>query len=125
MTSHKSTIEEWADCFAKQDWTRMLGLFTEDITRWEVGAPRRTHGKREFEQEVLPGPEVARSGMKLQRLIEEGTSVVAEGLATIEKRDGSIVRVQFCDLFEFSGEKIKQITAYGAVIPPGDSPEQT
>lgn len=94
----------------------MLELFTEDIERWEVGAPKRTHGKVEFEKEVLPGPEVARLGIQVERMIEEGSNVVAEGLAQVFKTDGTTIRVQFCDVFEFEGEKVRRITAYGAVV---------
>lgn len=116
MTQRKRVIEQWADCFCRKDWKRMLDLFTDDIERWEVGAPTRTHGKAEFEKEVLPGDEVARLGMRVDKVIEEGSVVVAEGLAQIFKKDGSTVSVQFCDIFEFEGEKVRRITAYGAVV---------
>jgi ketosteroid isomerase-like protein len=94
----------------------MLGLFTDDVERWEVGSTKRTHGKAEFEREVLPGPEVIRLGMEVDKMIEEGNVVVAEGLAHIFKNDGVKTDVQFCDIFEFEGEKVKRITAYGAVV---------
>lgn len=116
MSNRKKVIERWAECFANQDWTTMLTLFTDDIERWEVGAPHRTHGKVEFEKEVLPGPEVERLGMRLDRVIEEGTLVVADGTAQVHKKDGTTLHIQFCDIFEFVGEKIRRITAYGSVI---------
>jgi uncharacterized protein len=116
MTPRKRVIERWAECFAHQDWKGMLGLFTDDVERWEVGSPTRTHGKVEFEKEVLPGPEVARLGMQVHKMIEEGDVVVAEGLAHVFKKDGSTINIQFCDIFEFQGEKIRRITAYGAVV---------
>jgi len=94
----------------------MLGLFTDDIERWEVGAEKRTHGKAEFEKEVLPGPDVVRLGIRVNRMIEEGNVVVAEGLAHIVKKDGGTTAVQYCDIFEFEGEKVRRITAYGAVV---------
>jgi uncharacterized protein len=116
MTPRKQVIARWAECFARQDWKAMLALFTDDVERWEVGATKRTHGKLEFEKEVLPGPEVVRLGMGVDKMIEEGSVVVAEGLANIFKKDGARVDVQFCDIFESEGEKIKRITAYGAVV---------
>jgi ketosteroid isomerase-like protein len=116
MTARKQVIERWAECFAAQDWKAMLDLFTDDVERWEVGAVNRTHGKAEFEKEVLPGPDVVRLGMKVDRTIEEGNVVVAEGLAHIFKKDGGKIDVQFCDVFEFEGNKVRRITAYGAVV---------
>lgn len=94
----------------------MLDLFTEDIERWEVGGVKRTHGKAEFEKEVLPGPDVVRLGIRIDRTIEEGDVVVAEGLAQIFKKDGSRLDVQYCDIFDFEGAKVRRITAYGAVV---------
>ena len=94
----------------------MLGLFTDDVERWEVGATKRTHGKAEFEKEVLPGPDVVRLGIQVDRTVEEGNFVVAEGLAQIFKKDGVRIDVQYCDIFEFEGEKVRRITAYGAVV---------
>lgn len=116
MTPRKKVIERWAECFATQNWKGMLDLFTEDIERWEVGSPTRTHGKAEFEKEVLPGPEVARLGMRVDKLVEEGSVVVAEGLAQVFKMDGSKIDIQFCDVFEFEHDKIRRITAYGAPV---------
>ena len=116
MSPRKRVIEEWADCFDHRDWKRMLGLFTDDIERWEVGATTRTRGKVEFEKEVLPGPEVDRLGMRLDRTVEEGNVVVGEGLAHIFRKDGSKITVQFCDIFEFEGDKVRRITAYGSVV---------
>lgn len=116
MSTRKKVIEQWAECFAQQDWKRMLGLFTDDIERWEVGAPTRTHGKAEFEKEVLPGPEVVRLGIRVDKMIEEGSVVVAEGLAQVFKKDGSKIDVQYCDIFEFEGDKVRRITAYGSVV---------
>jgi uncharacterized protein len=115
MTPRKQVIERWAECFTHQDWKGMLSLFTDDVERWEVGATKRTHGKVEFEKEVLPGPEVVRLGMEVKKTVEEGNVVVAEGLAHIFKKDGGRTDVQFCDIFEFEGEKIRCINAYGAV----------
>ncbi|HEV2316151.1 MAG TPA: nuclear transport factor 2 family protein [Thermoplasmata archaeon] len=116
MTDRKRVIGQWAECFAQQDWKRMLTLFTDDIERWEVGAPNRTHGKAEFERDVLPGPEVARLGMQVDRMIEEGNVVVADGTAQVVKKDGATINIQFCDIFEFDGDKVRRITAYGAVV---------
>jgi ketosteroid isomerase-like protein len=116
MTPRKQVIERWAECFAHQDWKSMVGLFTDDVERWEVGADHRTHGKVEFEKEVLPGPDVVRLGIQVDRTVEEGNVVVAEGLAHSFKKDRSTIDVQFCDVFEFEGEKVRRITAYGAVV---------
>ena len=94
----------------------MLPMLTEDVERWEVGAPNRTHGKKEFEREVQPGADVTKLTNSITRLVEEGDVVVSEGTVQVSKKDGSVINVGYCDVWEFEGEKVKRITAYTSVV---------
>lgn len=94
----------------------MLPLLTEDVERWEVGAPTRTRGKSEFEKEMQTGSDVTRLTNDIIRMVEEGNVVVSEGTVQVSKRDGSAIKVQYCNVYEFEEEKVKRITAYGVVI---------
>ena len=116
MTQHKKVVEALRDCFARQDWNGMLPMLTDDVERWEVGAPKRTRGKREFEDEMRPGENVTRLADQLFRLVEEGNVVVAEGKVQVFKKDGSVTDVQYCNVHEFEGERVKRITSYGNVV---------
>jgi len=51
-----------------------------------------------------------------KRRHKEGDIVVAEGLVHVLENDSSMIKVQFCDLFEFQGERIWRITSYGAMV---------
>lgn len=94
----------------------MLPMLTDDIERWEVGAPKRTRGKLEFETEMRPSDDVTRLTDQLLRLVEEGNVVVAEGKVQVFKKDGTVINVQYCNVHEFEGERVKRITSYGNVV---------
>lgn len=116
MTGRKKVVESYMASFARQDWPGMLALTTDDVERWEVGAPTRTRGKKELDREIRPGPEVTELRSHVTRMTEEGNVVVAEGMVEVIKKDGVVIRVQFCDIFEFEGEKIKRLTAFTSVV---------
>ena len=116
MSARKKVVENLAAYFSRQDWPGMLPLLTDDVERWEVGAPTRTHGKTEFERDMAPGPDVARLTNKVDRMVEEGSVVVAEGRVEVSKKDGSVIHVRYCNVYEFDGERVKRITAYAVVV---------
>ena len=116
MSQHREVVESLAVCFNRQDWVGMLPMLTDDVERWEVGAPQSTRGKKEFEQEMAPGPDVTDLREEITRMVEEGNVVACEGKVRVSKKDGKVINVRFCNLYEFEGEKVKRITAYGIVV---------
>lgn len=104
------------DCFNRQDWAGMLPLLSEEIERWEVGAPRPVRGHREFLAEMPPGPEVRSLRSDVARMVEEGNIVVAEGTVRVTKHDDSEIVVRFCTVFEFEGPRVRRLVAYTVVV---------
>ena len=94
----------------------MLSLVTDDIERWEVGAPTPVRGKPALDREIRPGPDVRQLETEVTRTVEEGSVVVAEGTVRVHKNDGNVIHVRYCDVFEFEGEKIRRATAYAIVV---------
>ncbi len=103
-------------CFRRQDWAKMLTLVTDDIERWEVGAPTPSRGKKELDRDIRPGPDVVKLESNVTRMVEEGDVVVAEGTVEVHKENGNVIAVRYLDLFEFDGGKIQRVTAYTVVV---------
>ena len=116
MSRQEESIEKWRSCFEARSWSDMLQLCTDDIARWEVGSPRRTHGKQEFQPRVMQGPDVTKSTDRIDRMVEEANLVVTKGEAAIIRKDSSSTKVRDCDTFEIDGEKVKRIAASGSVV---------
>lgn len=116
MSSNKKVVEDYMSCFRRQDWEGMLPLLTDDVERWEVGSPNPSHGKQEFDQTIRPGPEVQELGSTVDRMTEEGNIVAAEGTVRVSLKDGQVINVRYCDIFEFEDGKVKRLTAYTNVV---------
>lgn len=116
MSSRKRVVEGLTALFNRQDWAGMLPYLTDDVERWEVGAPEPTRGKKAFEEGMQAGSEVTRLTQSIARTVEEGNVVVSEGKVQVFKKDGNVINVRFCNVYEFEGEKVKRITAYGIVV---------
>ncbi len=115
MSPKKSSVESYFACFNRQDWAGMLPLLTDDIERWEPGTPQPTRGKKEFEENMRPGPDVVGLRSQVARMTEEGNVVVAEGKVWVSPKDSKTINVDFCTIFEFEGSKVRRITAFSAV----------
>lgn len=117
MSAHKRVVEKFSECFNRQDWHGMLSLMTDDVERYEVGAPSRIRGKTEYEHNMEPGPEVASMRSRMTRMTEEGNVVVSEGNVLLTKKDGGTISIEFCDIFEFEGDKVKRQISFTGVVP--------
>lgn len=117
MSPRKKVVEKYGDCFSRQDWRGMLSLLTDDIERHEVGSPERIRGKAALEENMKPGPAVASMQSHLRRMTEEGDVVVAEGNVLLTKKDGSVMNILFCNVFEFEREKVRRLTSFTGVEP--------
>lgn len=105
-----------SDVGGARDPKAVLADLTEDVEWLEVGAEKPVRGKQAYEAYMKPGAEVAQMRTEVTRVVEEGKVVVAEGLVRLSKRDGTMLKIQFCDVFEFEGQKIARKTSYTSVV---------
>lgn len=94
----------------------MLALLADDVERQEAGEDGAWRGKKEFDRNIRPSPAVQEMRGEISRMVEEGNTVVAEGVVRLSMKDGNRLKVQFCDVFEFDGHKVKRLTAFTAVV---------
>jgi ketosteroid isomerase-like protein len=69
-------------------------------------------GKAAFDKEIENDAFVGKPDIVVTRVIEEDDVVVAEGSVRTQKRDGSVVRLRFCDVFLMEAGKIRRLTSY-------------
>jgi ketosteroid isomerase-like protein len=70
------------------------------------------NGKAAFEQEIENPNADGHPDIKVTRLVEEGSIVVAEGTVKAKMKDGSNLDAVFCDVFHFTDGKISKLTSY-------------
>jgi ketosteroid isomerase-like protein len=114
MSPNKKVIESY---FATIDRSKLAPLLTDDVewVEWVDGVPAsgsRLQGKTAYIQNS--GDDELRT--TITRMTEENKVVVAEGTVRVFKKDGKILTVRFCDIFELENGKIKRLDSFGALI---------
>jgi ketosteroid isomerase-like protein len=97
--------------FRVSDHAEILSCLTEDV-EWEIPGMLHSRGKAAFDKEIENDAFVGKPDIVVTRVIEEDDVVVAEGSVRTQKRDGSVVRLRFCDVFLMEAGKIRRLTSY-------------
>jgi ketosteroid isomerase-like protein len=69
-------------------------------------------GKAEFDAEIENEAFTGRPVITESRMTEENDVVVAEGTVQATRRDGGVLNLMFCDVFEMRGGQIRKLTSY-------------
>lgn len=114
MSPNKQVIERY---FATIDRSKRAPLLSDDVEwiEWVDGVPAsgsRLQGKSAYIQNF--GDDELRT--QVTRMTEEDNVVVTEGTVRVYKKDGKILTVRFCDIFELEGGKIKRLNSFGALV---------
>ena len=114
--SRKHVVEAYFDGFRRSDHPQILGLLTDDVV-WDLPGYKHLRGKAAFDAEIegegMAGPPV----LDVDRLIEEGDTVVALGIGSGEQIGGTGFRFAFCTVLTFTGALISRVESYVVPLP--------
>jgi ketosteroid isomerase-like protein len=105
------------DGFRKGDHAQILACLTDDV-EWLIPGAFAAHGKTEFDAQIENEGFVGRPDIRVTRLTEEAGVVVAEGNVRTETKDGAILDLVFCDVFEMHETKIRRLVSYLMAMKP-------
>ena len=111
LSKNKQTVQKYMDAFGKTDHAAILSCLTDDI-EWFIPGGFRITGKAAFDKEIENDAFVGSPIIKVTRMIEEEDVVVAEGSVRTTRKDGVVLNLLFCDVFEMREGKIKRLTSY-------------
>jgi ketosteroid isomerase-like protein len=111
MTSHKAAVDVYFEGFRRSDHAQILALLTDDVT-WDLPGFRHLQGKTAFDGEIENEAFVGSPTLTVDRMVEEGATVVAIGSGAGTQASGDVFRFAFCDVFTFSGELITRVESY-------------
>jgi len=115
MTHNKQTIEKYLDGFRKTDHAQILACLTDDV-EWVIPGMFHIRGKEAFDKEIENEAFTGSPTIDAHRLIEEDNIVVALGHVRCQRVTGEFLDLDFCDIFEMDGGKIKKLTSYLAPV---------
>ena len=111
MSSRKETVETYFEGFRRSDHARIIACLTDDLV-WDLPGYRHLAGKDAFDGEIENDDFVGSLRLTVDRLIEEGDTVVAVGKGEGTHRSGEFHRFAFCDVFSFVGEAIRRVESH-------------
>jgi uncharacterized protein len=111
MTMRKEIVEKYFEGFRRSDHELILSCLTDDVL-WEIHGHRTLTGKEAFDAEIENEGFEGSPALTVDRLVEEGDTIVAVGTGTVAKSDGGALEFVFSDVFTFNRDAIGRIETY-------------
>ena len=111
MSASKATIARYMDGFRAGDHAQILSCLTDDV-EWEIPGAFHVRGKAAFDEQIENEAFVGKPAITVTRMTEEGDVVVAEGSVRTQRKDGAILTLVFCDVFEMRDDRIRRLISY-------------
>ena len=111
MSSRKAVVETYIEGFRRMDHAMILSCLTDDIV-WELYGYTTIKGREAFDAEIENDAFEGKPTLRIDRLVEEGDTVVALGGGSARKKDGEELRFLFSDVFTFAGDAICRLETY-------------
>jgi ketosteroid isomerase-like protein len=111
MTSHKAVVEAYIDGFRRTDRAAILACLADDVV-WVLHGYRTLQGLEAFGEEIQNAAAVGSPRLKLDRLVEEGDTVVALGNGEMTLKEAGRVAFVFTEVFTFTGDKISRVETF-------------
>jgi uncharacterized protein len=115
----KALVERYFDGFRRSDHEGILACLEEDVV-WDLAGFKHLEGKRAFDSEIENENFVGSPALIVDRMVEEGDTVVAIGTGAATQTSGVVFEFAFCDVFTFRGDAIRRVESY---LVPLTSPE--
>ena len=116
MSDQKALVERYFDGFRRSDHSAILACLTADVA-WDLPGYKHLSGKAAFDQEIEGEAFEGPPQLTVDRLVEEGSTVVAIGTGAGRLRAGGSHRFAFCTVFTFSGALIGRVESYVVALP--------
>jgi ketosteroid isomerase-like protein len=114
VSQRKNLVESYFEGFRLGDHARILALLTEDVV-WDLPGYARLSGKEAFDKEIENEAFIGQPILIVDRLIEEGDTIVALGNGEGTLKGGEPFRFAFCTVLTFAGDLIGRVESY--IVP--------
>ena len=111
MTENKRTVDAYMTAFARLDHAAVLDTLTDDV-EWYIPGAFHIHGKEAFDKEIEGENSSGPPEITTTRMTEENDVVIAEGTVRARQKNGEVLHLAFCDVFEMRGGKIRKLISY-------------
>ena len=118
MSAQKLTVERYFDGFRRTDHSAILECLTDDVV-WDLPGFKHLEGKAAFDGEIENEAFTGSPRLVVDRVIEDGDTVVAIGSGAAAQVTGDVFEFAFCDVFTFAGDLISRVESYLVPLTTG------
>jgi ketosteroid isomerase-like protein len=111
VPTRKDIVDRYIEGFRCSDHDQILSCLTDDVV-WELHGHKTIQGKGEFDAEIESDGFEGSPTIVVDRMIEEGDSVVAVGGGSVTRAGGDAARFVFCEVFRFDGDAIRRLDTF-------------
>lgn len=111
MTVQKQVVETYIEGFRRTDHQAILSCLADDVV-WVLHGYRTVEGKDAFDREIENDAAVGAPALFIDRMIEEGPTVVAFGHGEMTLKEAGKVAFVFVEAFTFQGEKVSRLETF-------------
>lgn len=119
LSDRKQLAEAYFEGFRRSEHAQILALLTDDV-RWDLPGYKQLQGKAAFDAEIEGEGTTGPPDLRLDRLVEEGDTVVALGTGTGLLVSGDQFQFAFCTVLTFTGALISRVESY--IVPLSTQP---
>lgn len=111
MSAQKSLVQTYFEGFRRSDHAAILACLTDDVV-WELPGYKSLAGKAAFDSEIENEASEGSPTLTVDRLVEEGNTVVALGIGQGALKGGGQLKFAFSTVLTFTGDKIGKVESY-------------
>jgi uncharacterized protein len=111
VSARKAIVEKYFEGFRRSDHEQILACLADDVV-WDLPGYRHLVGKEAFDQEIENEDFVGSPKLVVDRVVEEGDTVVAIGSGEATHKSGTLHRFVYADVFTFSNSDICRVESY-------------
>ena len=109
------------DGFRASDHERVLACLSDDVT-WYLAGYKTLQGKKAFDAEIENPDFVGSPTLRVDRVVEEGDTVVLIGTGQGTHRTNGPFDFAFCDALVVVGDLIDRVESYTRELMAGNEP---
>jgi ketosteroid isomerase-like protein len=117
MSDNAGVVERYMEGFRRGDREAILACLADDV-EWVLPGMFHVRGKEAFAGHIVDEGFAGRPEITVDRLVEQGDVVVAEGRVRAPRAEGPPMELVFCDVFDFAAGRIRKLVSYLMELKP-------
>jgi uncharacterized protein len=108
---NKSVIQAVIDAFDNNSPEDLYPLITDDF-QWDMKGDQLISGKENLRKMFSMGKDIQMVSSTKDHIIIDGDTAAVDGKVDMKHPDGRIEHMNYCDIYELEGGKVKKMVTY-------------